>query len=79
MKAKQLLRSTVLLAAFGMSYLGFSSSSTTEKIAGEEVTISSLSLTSAQACNEESTSVGLGTCNGFGRCAYSGSTGNCRS
>lgn len=79
MKTSKFLKAGALAAVFGMSYLGFSVSNETEFIAGEEVTVRSLTITSAKACEEEQDgSIGLsGTCNFVGRCALSTDQHDC--
>lgn len=79
MKTKSALKTLAIAAVFGLSYVGFTFSNATERIAGEETTVTMLSLgTKAKAeCTETWGGAGYWTCNSFGRCAYSGSTGDC--
>lgn len=78
MKTKNAFKTLAIAAVFGLSYVGFTFSNATERIAGEETTVTMISLsTQAKACTEVWDGPGLGTCNGFDRCAYSGGWGNC--
>ena len=76
-KTKKIFRVLSILIAFGLSFVGFSYSNRTEKIAGVDVTVRSLSLTQAMAFSEGINQPGWGMCNSFGRCAYFFVQGNC--
>lgn len=86
MKTKKLFKSLAFATAFGLSFVGFSVSTSAEKFAGEEVTVHSISLSSqAAACGSAESGgggggYGWGVCNGFGRCAINqtpGQPGDC--
>ena len=72
MKTKTFLKIAVVATMFSFAYLGISYSSTTTSLAGEHVTLTSISLTNqAKACEGDDGGVGQrGYCNVFDRCAY---------
>lgn len=80
-KFRNALKVLCFAAVFTLSFLGISYSSNTEKLAGEEVTVQSLSLVStAKADNCEAypfPQPGLGICNYFGRCSFASGYGTC--
>jgi hypothetical protein len=65
MLSKKRVRNLAFALAFGLSYVGFTISTEAERIAGEEVTVHSLSISSeAKACEQGQSGWGWGTCNG---------------
>jgi hypothetical protein len=71
MKQTNFFRFGVIALFFCTSYFGFSASTKRILFAGEEVTIASLSLSSAFACTtgEVIGNPPVAYCNSFGRCA----------
>lgn len=68
MKLKPLITSVVFITVFTLSYFGVSYSRSTEKVAGEELTISSLTISSAVATCTEISSWNGRVCDDIGRC-----------
>ncbi|MDP3467086.1 MAG: hypothetical protein Q8S11_02050 [Daejeonella sp.] len=78
MKTKNAFKTLAIAAVFGLSYVGFTFSNATERIAGVETTVTMISLsTQAKACTEVWEGWGIGYCNNFDRCAYTMGPGNC--
>lgn len=77
MKQTKFVKFGVIALFFCASYLGFSASTERVSFAGEEVTIASLSLSSAFACTtgEIIGNPPVAYCNSFGRCAKIDETG----
>ncbi len=69
MIVKKLSKYLLFVGAFAVSFLGISITSQEEMIAGEAVTVHSLSITEASACGGEGLPNWAFTCNDFGRCA----------
>ena len=80
-KIQKALKVLAIAAVFSLAFLGVQYSSSTEKLAGEDVTVQSLSLVStAKADNCEASPFpqpGYGNCNYFGRCSFLDGYGTC--
>jgi hypothetical protein len=80
MKTKKVIRFLAFSTVFGLAYLGVTITKDTELLAGEVVTVHSLTITNAKAeCAEETGgSTGRsGKCNSSQRCAISTDQHDC--
>lgn len=69
MKLKTLITTLVFTTVFALSYFGVSYSRSTDKIAGEEVTVSSLTISSTLATCE-TVPFRNGLCDNYSRCVW---------